>query len=315
MSYKSTHLRTVLSVRSIISIHYFDYMSDFTFPGESHDFWEILCVDKGEIDAVAGSERHTLKRGSIIFHQPDEFHNVITNGRSAPSLVVIGFECNSPYMDAFKGQILTVQETERALLAQIIIEARHDFCGRLDDPYQEELIRNTQSPVFGAEQLISSYLEELLIHLYRRYFANPLPVPSTNPERLRTGGRPNETYNRIIRCMEEHIHEQMTIEKICKDTLVSRSHLQKLFQEIHGCGAMEYFTMMKINTAKELIRTNQLNFTQISDRLGYTSIHYFSRQFKKLTHMTPSEYASSIRLLSEKTDLLKGSRIPGKAQH
>ena len=88
MSYKSTHLRTVLSVRSIISIHYFDYMSDFTFPGESHDFWEILCVDKGEIDAVAGNERHTLKRGSIIFHQPDEFHNVITNGRSAPSLVV-----------------------------------------------------------------------------------------------------------------------------------------------------------------------------------------------------------------------------------
>lgn len=309
MSYKSTHLRTVMSVRSIISIHYFDYMSDFTFPGESHDFWEMLCVDKGEIDALAGNERRTLKRGSIIFHQPDEFHNVITNGRSAPSLVVIGFECSSPCMNAFRGQILTVQETERALLAQIIIEARHAFRGRLDDPYQEELLRSTDSPVFGAEQLISSYLEELLIHLYRRYFANPLPVSGRNPEFPRLGGRPNETYNRIIRCMEEHIHEQMTVEKICKDTLVSRSHLQKLFREIHGCGAMEYFTLMKINTAKELIRGNQLNFTQISDRLGYTSVHYFSRQFKKHTHMTPSEYASSIRLLSEKTDSFKSSGI------
>lgn len=85
MSYKSTHLRTVFSIRSIISIHYFDYMSDFTFPGESHDFWELVCVDKGEIDAVAGNKRHTLKRGSIIFHQPNEFHNVVTNGRVAPS--------------------------------------------------------------------------------------------------------------------------------------------------------------------------------------------------------------------------------------
>lgn len=47
MTYKRTTLRTVLTVRSIISIHYFDYMSDFTFPGESHDFWELLCVDKG----------------------------------------------------------------------------------------------------------------------------------------------------------------------------------------------------------------------------------------------------------------------------
>lgn len=299
MAYKNTCLRTTLSVRNIISIHYFDYMSDFSFPGESHDFWELLCVDKGEIDAVAGEERHTLKRGSIIFHQPNEFHNVITNGRSAPSLVVIAFECHSPCMDAFRGQILNVQETESALLAQIIIEARQAFVGRLDNPYQEELIRNTNTPGFGAEQLISNYLEELLIHLYRRYFANPLPVPAQNLKYPRLG-RPNETYNRIIRYMEEHINEQLTIENICKNTLISRSRLQKLFQEQHGCGVMEYFTLMKIDTAKEMIRSNQLNFTQISDRLGYTSIHYFSRQFKKVTHMNPSEYASSIRLLSEK---------------
>lgn len=299
MAYKCTRLRTALSVQSIISIHYFDYMSNFTFPGESHDFWELLCVDKGEIDAVAGDRRHTLKRGSIIFHQPNEFHNVITNGRVAPSLVVIGFECHSPSMKAFRSQILTVQETERALLAQIIIEARRAFSGRLDDPYQEELIRNTTSFGFGSEQLIRNYLEELLIHLYRRYFTNPLPVPTQNMGRPPLG-RPNETYNRIIRYMEEHINEQLTIETICKNTLVSRSRLQKMFAGFHGCGVMEFFTLMKIDTAKELIRSNQLNFTQISDRLGYTSIHYFSRQFKKVTHMTPSEYASSIRLLSEK---------------
>lgn len=298
MAYKNTVLQTSLSVSSVISIHYFDYMSDFSFPGESHDFWELLCVDKGEIDAMADDKRHTLKRGSIIFHQPNEFHNVITNGRSAPSLVVIAFECHSPCMEAFRGQILTVQETESALLAQIIIEARQAFVGRLDDPYQEELIRNTDSPGFGAEQLIRSYLEELLIHLYRRYFANPLPFPAQNLK-YPLLGRPNETYNRIIRYMEEHISEQLTIETICRSTLISRSRLQKLFQELHGCGVMEFFTLMKIDTAKELIRSNQLNFTQISDRLGYGSIHYFSRQFKKITHMTPSEYASSIRLLSE----------------
>ncbi len=298
MAYKSTRLRTSLTVRSVISIHYFDYMSDFVFPGESHDFWELVCVDKGEIDAAAGEKRHTLKKGSIIFHEPGEFHNVITNGRIAPSLVVIGFECRSPCMEAFRGRILTVQDTEQALLAQIIIEARRAFSGRLDDPYQEELIREADAAGFGAEQLIRNYLEELLIHLYRRYFANPLPVPSKSLGRPSLG-RPNETYNRIIRYMEEHVNEQLTMDNICKDTLISRSRLQKLFQELHGCGVMEFFTLMKIDTAKELIRCNQLNFTQIADRLGYTSVHYFSRQFKKVTHMSPSEYASSIRLLSD----------------
>ena len=56
---------------------------------------------------------------------------------------------------------------------------------------------------------------------------------------------------------------------------------------------------MKISAAKELIRSNEMNFTQIADYLGYTSIHYFSRQFKKLTGMTPSEYSSSIKALSD----------------
>ena len=40
-----------------------------------------------------------------------------------------------------------------------------------------------------------------------------------------------------------------------------------------------------------------MNFTQIAEHLGYTSIHYFSRQFKKVVGMTPSEYASSIKAM------------------
>ena len=48
-----------------------------------------------------------------------------------------------------------------------------------------------------------------------------------------------------------------------------------------------------------MIRQEQANFTEISDALGYTSIHYFSRQFKTFTGMSPSEYALSIKALSE----------------
>ena len=48
-----------------------------------------------------------------------------------------------------------------------------------------------------------------------------------------------------------------------------------------GLGIIEYFSNMKIESAKEMIRTGHMNFTQISEQLGYASIHYFSRQFKK----------------------------------
>ena len=51
--------------------------------------------------------------------------------------------------------------------------------------------------------------------------------------------------------------------------------------------------------AKLLIRENSLNFTEIANTLGYSSIHYFSRQFKKITGMTPSEYSGSIKKMIE----------------
>ena len=298
MAYKSVVLEDSVTINRIISVHYFQYMSDFSFPGESHDFWELVCVDRGEIDALAGDRRLTLKKGNILFHKPNEFHNVLTNGKVSPSLVVIGFECHSPAIKSFEDQLMSVQDTEKELMAQIIVEARNTFSGRLDDPYQEELIFNSEPLTFGSAQLISHYLEQLIIHLYRRYFSYSLPVRSSRFLAEASSG--NDTYNRIVRYMEEHLGERMTIDRICRDNLVGRSQLQKLFRDTKGCGVIEFFSMMKIDTAKQMIRDNQLNLTQIADRLGYNSIHYFSRQFKQITTMTPSEYATSIRLLSEK---------------
>ena len=298
MAYKSVVLEDSVTINRIISVHYFQYMSDFSFPGESHDFWELVCVDRGEIDALAGDRRLTLKKGNILFHKPNEFHNVLTNGKVSPSLVVIGFECHSPAIKSFEDQLMSVQDTEKELMAQIIVEARNTFSGRLDDPYQEELIFNSEPLTFGSAQLISHYLEQLMIHLYRRYFSYSLPVRSSRFLAEASSG--NDTYNRIVRYMEEHLGERMPIDRICRDNLVGRSQLQKLFRDTKGCGVIEFFSMMKIDTAKQMIRDNQLNFTQIADRLGYNSIHYFSRQFKQITTMTPSEYATSIRLLSEK---------------
>ena len=88
---------------------------------------------------------------------------------------------------------MSVQDTEKELLAQIIVEARNTFRGRLDDPYQEELIFNSEPLTFGSAQLISHYLEQLIIHLYRRYFSYSLPVRSSRFLAEASSG--NDTYN------------------------------------------------------------------------------------------------------------------------
>lgn len=297
MNYESITLKQEIVIDHIVSIHYFEYMSTFSFVGESHNFWEFLCVDKGKVNVMAGDTPHTLEKGNVIFHQPDEFHNVTANGVIAPNLVVIGFECTSPAMDYFCEKILKIGARERDLLGLLIKEAKATYASRLDDPYCQKLERKTEGDTpFASEQLIKMYLQQFLINLIRSHQDKETHTVLPRPIKQKTE---EELFGRIVAYMEKNLSEQLTIEQICHDNLVGRSILQKLFRDYANSGIIDYFSCMKVDAAKHMIRGGQMNFTQIADSLGYTSIHYFSRQFKKITGMTPTEYASSIKLLSE----------------
>ena len=301
MGYDGITLHNSINIGKIYSIHYFEYMNDFSFEGESHNFWEFICVDKGEVGVTAGDSFTILKKGDIAFHQPNEFHNVQAVSGIAPNLVVISFQCTDDAMRFFKKKILQIDETERNLLADIIIEARRCFDCRLDDPYLQNMPMK-EPDLFGAEQMIHLLLTQFIIHLIRRYSA-PLMLHKRLPRlesiKATKSRSDTEVFNRIVGYLEEKLNTRVTIEQICHDNLIGRSQLQKIFKEQCNMGIIEYFSLMKINAAKELMRTNQMNFTQISELLGYTSIHYFSRQFKKVTGMTPSEYASSIKAMAD----------------
>ena len=107
-------------------------------------------------------------------------------------------------------------------------------------------------------------------------------------------------FNRITDYYEAHITEHIKVEHLCKEFAIGRSHLQRIFREQTGYGAIEYFCQMRISVAKRCIRENKMNLTDTAAALGYTSIYYFSKQFKKATSMSPLEYASSIRLITNR---------------
>lgn len=298
MSYNKTVLHSSVAVDSIYSIHYFEYMSDFSFPGEAHDFWEFLYVDKGEVDVIAGDRLVSLKKGEIIFHRPNEFHSVRANGKTAPNLVVISFGSDSPCLDFFQHKVFSIVQEDRVLIAQIIREAKKVFSSPLNDPYLNRMEKSFPPP-FGGEQLIKLYLEQMLICMIRRGISVPNGSVSSPAAKSVKQNSDQELYSRIVKYLEGNLQTRLTVDQICRDTLVGRSQLLKLFREKNGGGVIDFFLKLKIETAKQIIRENQLNFTQISERLGFSSIHYFSRQFKKITGMTPSEYASSVKNLAE----------------
>ena len=117
MEYVTTLLKEVLSVKKTVSVHYFEFASDYIYEGEKHDFWEFLYVDKGVVEVMADTKGYKLKQGEMIFHKPNEFHNVWANGKVAPNIVVISFECKSPAMKFFENKIISIGDHEKNLLA------------------------------------------------------------------------------------------------------------------------------------------------------------------------------------------------------
>lgn len=293
MAFQPTRLTRPIVVDRVVTVHYFEYSSDYYFEGERHDFWELLYVDKGEVDAVAGGETRRLTRGELLFHAPGEFHALRATGEVCPNLVVVSFFSLSPAMDFFRGRLTTTGEAERALLGRIVREGEGAFSTPLGDPTTTALERREGAP-FGAEQLLGAALEELLIRLVRQGEEPPAhagAIPSGERETL---------FVRVEEYLKAHLAEPLTLAQVCAENYVGRSRLQQLFRAHTGGGVMEHFGALKIQRAKDMVREGRGNFTEISAALGYQSLYYFSRHFKKVAGMTPSEYAGSVKALSAK---------------
>lgn len=291
MAYTPVRLARPLKIDELYTVHYFEYTSSYTFAGESHDFWELLYVDNGSIRVTAGEESFDLGRGQLVFHPPGEFHALSANGVTAPNLVVVSFRCDSPAMDFFRGRVLAAGSEERALLGRVLHESRALFSNPLNDPTTHAMSLQPDAP-FGAQQLLSAAIEELLIRLIRR--GDSLPLAGQELPR-----HTQERFARIVEYLEQRLDQALTVQQICRDNLIGRAQLEQLFHEHTNGGVIDHFNILKIDAARRMIREGRLNFTQIAALLGFRSVHYFSRRFKLLTGMSPSQYAKSVKMLSD----------------
>ena len=75
----------------------------------------------------------------------------------------------------------------------------------------------------------------------------------------------------------------------------SSAWLQRIFRAATRKSIFQYFISLKIEKAKSYIAEGEHTVAEIADLLGYETPQYFSMQFRKITNMTPSAYAASVK--------------------
>ena len=291
VSYVKTQLQSVVNISKVVTIHYNEYDKLFVFEGEKHDFWEMVYIDKGRVEVRRDDETIALSQGEIIFHKPNEFHSIKALD-SEPNYFIISFVCNSPLIKYLEKYHAVLDKTLLGFISAIIKEAENTYYVPRNTIVIPKLVKKSSATI-GGEQLIKTYLGQLLIFIIRNIIKKDPPAFFPSKESMET---------HLVRSAKQILTEKadstFNVNDLCQELGYSRSYLSKLFREQTGETIANFFTKQKINQAKQLIREGDLNFAQISDMLCFDNPQYFSRVFKRITGMTPTEFKASLKGIS-----------------
>jgi len=98
--------------------------------------------------------------------------------------------------------------------------------------------------------------------------------------------------NSLIKIVQSgNVEEHFSISVFLSKTLNREySAVSRLFSEVEGITIEQYFILQKIEKVKEWLVYGEFTLSEISFRLGYSSVAHLSAQFKKITGLTPSHF-------------------------
>ncbi len=285
MEYRLKTFNIQLTVSRIANIHYFEFVSKYHTVDDSHNFCELLYVDNGSIMVKSENYSGLVSNNQLLIHRPNEVHSLVCADDVAPNVIIIGFECLCDAIVPFSTCPVTLSSEHKKMLAEIMKEGMNSF----EPPYNAVIseMKKRKSPIFGAEQMLKIRLESFLITLVRDFNS----LDNTLHMEIEENGKASIVHQYIC----EHYMEKIQLDNLCFLFGTNKTTLCRMFKNVYGMTVTEYISLLKEKEAKRLLRENELSITEISDKLGFNSIHYFCRFFKKATGQSPKEYLKSIR--------------------
>ena len=260
-----------LQVEGIYTFFYQEKEQGFLFPGESHPMAELTYVDQGALHSVADGQDLLLKQGDLVIYGPDQWHMQYADIGVAPRFVTLSFDVKGAEMAPLLSRKFTAPQRVVAIL--------------------QDMLREQERMDSYSNDVILSQLNLLLLLLLRE---------TVDPQggKLQTANAihsENEIIRQAQQFISSHIREKLSVPLVARQVDVSPSYLTALFHKNLQISPGEYIRRIKLQESKQMIRENNLNFTEIAAQLQYSTVHHFSRQFKEKFGITPTEYAKSVR--------------------
>ena len=265
-----SNISSSLYISEIYTKFYQEKGTNYNFSGEKHSYWELTYVDKGELLTTIDGVSYHLKQGDLIFYAPMQFHTQSTFEKISSSYLTINFKMNFNHADLLCNKIFSLKRDSYFIVTKLIEELSNDN--------------------LYSNDLSLCYLKQLIIQMLRLNNSHFHSKPTTHMQQTYE----NELLNDILLYIDNNIYEKISVSTLCEHFCISTSMLHSLFRKNMNNTAKNYINELKLSKSKELIRNSTHTLSEISEMLGFSAIHYFSKKFKSYFNISPTEYSKSI---------------------
>ncbi|MGN0142418.1 MAG: AraC family transcriptional regulator [Roseburia sp.] len=259
---------------------------DFSYvPLHWHDEMEIIYIKKGRGIITVDFTQYTVEAGTIALIVPGQLHSIeqyedrsmeYENIIFHPNILISrkADTCSSDFFQPLLSGSVSVPllyTPGSPFYAEIsaCVDANDEICKTCPSGYQ---------------LFIKSQLFMLFFLLFNKY--GQQEPPKKDHKAL-------EKMKLILKYIENHYMEKITIADIAEEVGLSQSHFMKYFKNTMGTSFIDYLNEYRLTMASRLLVSSDSSVLAIAEEVGFDNLSYFNRMFKKRFGKTPREYRKS----------------------
>ncbi len=256
-------------IEKLLSFTISTYEKDWKSTPHSHHFTEIIYVKSGEGKVKIDGEWFNINKDDIIFINPYTQHTEVSSETNPLSYYILAIDN------------ISMKFTDNS--EHFVLKDNKD---NLIYSFFEHLLHELKYDNISSDKLIHHYLSIIILNICR--------VADSFYEIIEED---NISYNlhTVKQYIDENYEKKITLQQLADISNISKYHLGHKFKEVYGISPISYLNKVRLEVCKDLLKNTNYTLEEISLILGFSSLSYFSQQFKKHENITAQQYRKGLQ--------------------
>ncbi len=256
----------------------------------THSFDEIAIVLSGTSIHEVGKEEYPLMRGDVFVIRGDQVHGY----KNLSKFHVLNILYKREFFEDVKKELVDIANFNTLFVYEPCFRKHNKFKAKLHlNPHQlnniiqyADLMKKELEKELPGYKKNVDYLFKLIVVNLCRYYSDVKTLQSKSLIKI----------GRAIDFMEKNFAEEITLQKLAEKAGMSKPNFLRAFKRITNCTPVDYLIRLRIERAAKIMEENSsTRIIDVAVGTGFWNSSYFSRKFKNIMGITPTDYLKEIR--------------------